>query len=209
MDERVTETRWERLTLLLEPIHAPAVTTARRLCRSAADGDDLYQETVLRAFQKLDALRDEASFRPWFFSILLSRHRTRTRRPFWRRFASLDDARERGREPVGERGEEWAERTVRAERMARALAQLPDVQREAIVLFEMQDFSIEEIATMQRASVSAVKTRLARGRVALRREYERRGWAPRVAEAPPARPFDAPAPISTVVLAARENVHDR
>ena len=209
MDERATETRWERLTLLLEPIHAQAITTARRLCRHAADGDDLYQETVLRAFQKLDALRDEASFRPWFFSILLSRHRTRSRRPFWRRFLSLDAQRETGREPVGERGEEWADRMLRAERIARALGHLPDVQREAIVLFEMQDFSIEEIAAVQRASVSAVKTRLMRGRAALRREYERRGWVPSAPEAPPARPFERGAAISTVVLAARENVHDR
>jgi RNA polymerase sigma-70 factor (ECF subfamily) len=164
---------------------------------------------VLLAFRGLGALRDEASFRSWFYSILLARHRSRTRRPFWKRFSSLEVLAESGREAIGERGEEWAERSVRADRIARAMSALPDVQREAIVLFEMQGFAIEEIASLQRASVSAVKTRLARGRQALRACYERRGWAPRTKEAPPARPFAADASISNVILAARETVHDR
>jgi RNA polymerase sigma-70 factor (ECF subfamily) len=51
------------------------------------------------------------------------------------------------------------------------------VQREAVVLFEVDGYSIEEIAAMQRVSVSAVKSRLVRGRERLRRYYERQGWA--------------------------------
>ena len=89
------------------------------------------------------------------------------------------------------------------------LGTLPDVQREAIVLFEMQGFSIDEIASLQRASVSAVKSRLARGREAMRKEYERRGWAPRVNEAPTPLLFEAEASIANAVLAARESTHDR
>ncbi len=209
MDDRANENRWERLTLLLGPIHTQAVTTARRLSRSVPDGDDLYQESVLLAFRNLDALRDERSFRSWFFTILISRHRSRTRRSFWSRFASLEAKKEDGFEAIGERGEEWAERSLRAERIARALGALPDVQREAIVLFEMQGFSIEEIASLQRVSVSAVKSRLARGRESMRKEYERRGWAPRAKVTPTAHPFEADAPIGNVILAARESTHDR
>jgi RNA polymerase sigma-70 factor (ECF subfamily) len=209
VDDRANEIRWERLTFLLGPIHAQAVTTARRLCRSAPDGDDLYQEAVLLAFRHLEKLRDERSFRSWFYSILISRHRSRTRTPFWKRFASLEARMESGHEAIGERGDEWAERTIGAARMARALGALPDVQREAIVLFEMQGFSIEEVASLQRASVPAVKSRLARGRETLRSYYERRGWAPRAAEAPTAHPFAADVPISNFGLAARESTHDR
>ena len=80
-----SDRRWERLLTLLTPIHERAMTTARRLCRSAADGDDLYQEAVVRAHAKLPSLRDEAAFRSWFYAVLLSVHRTRARRAFWRK----------------------------------------------------------------------------------------------------------------------------
>ena len=53
MRSRSTEATWQRLAALLEPLHASALATARRLGRSRGDGDDLYQEAVLRAFEKL------------------------------------------------------------------------------------------------------------------------------------------------------------
>ena len=61
-------------------------------------------------------------------------------------------------------------------RASRARGALAPVQREAIVLFEIDGYAIEEIAAMQRVSVSAVKSRLARGRERLRRFYTRHGW---------------------------------
>ena len=47
-----------RLLALLAPLHDRALATARRLCRCNAEGDDLFQETVLRAFDRLEDLRD-------------------------------------------------------------------------------------------------------------------------------------------------------
>ena len=161
---------------LLAPIHLQAVATARRLCRSSADGDDLYQESVLRAFEKLHTLRDESRFRSWFYVTLLSRHRTRCRPSFWRRLLPLEEVLAQGQEPVGEDGTGRADETWRASRVAEALGALAPEQREAVVLFEIDGFSIEEIAVMQKVSISAVKSRLTRGRERLRRHYERRGW---------------------------------
>jgi RNA polymerase sigma-70 factor (ECF subfamily) len=57
--------------------------------------------------------------------------------------------------------------------VARALAALSPDQREAVVLFEIEGFSVIEIAGLQGASPSAVKSRLARGRERLRRFYRR------------------------------------
>ncbi len=172
-----TEARWKRLVALLLPVHTQAVATARRLCRSATEGDDLYQEAVLRAFEKLHTLRDESRFRSWFYATLLSRHRTRLRRLLWRRFLPWEDAFPDGAGPAGEDGSSWDERRRRSARITRALATLAAEQREALVLFELDGFSIEEIAIMQRASVPAVKSRLTRGREKLRGWYERQGFA--------------------------------
>jgi len=182
--------RWERLVALLEPVHTQAVATARRLCRSTAEGDDLYQEAVLRAFEKLHTLRDETRFRSWFYAALLSRHQTRLRRLFWRRFLPWEDAFPDGAEPAGEDGNHWDERTQQTARITRALATLAAEQREAVVLFELEGFSIEEIASLQRASIPAVKSRLTRGREKLRGWYERQGFAPARAREPQDRSSD-------------------
>ena len=160
------DTRWQRLIVLLEPFHEQAQATARRLSRSVEDGDDLYQETLLRAFDRLPGLRDEARFRSWFYAILLNRHRTRSRQAFWRRFLPWNEAFPKGEEPA-------APPLREAGRAVEALAQLPDEQREAIVLFEIDGFSIEEVAHLTGASIPAVKSRLVRGRERLRRHYER------------------------------------
>jgi RNA polymerase sigma-70 factor (ECF subfamily) len=204
MEALATEATWERLSALLGPIHQSAIATARRLCRSRGDGDDLYQESVLRAYEKLHTLRDESRFRSWFYATLLSRHRSRSRRWFWRRQVPLETAFARDREPVGEDGGEWEERIRRADRATAALASLDPAQREVIVLFEMDGYSIEEIADMQHASIPAVKSRLTRGRRKLRNFYDRRGWggpgagAARPEEsAPRERPLVAPPRLLT------------
>ena len=172
MDSRADTARWARLIRLLTPIHEQAVATARRLSRSAHDGDDLYQDAVVRAYHKLNGLRDESRFRSWFFATLLSRHRSRVRRPR-REWVPIGDTLGRRDEPVGQDGTMWEEERRRAERAARALGGLAPVQREAIVLHDIDGFSVEEVADMQGVTLSAVKSRLARGREQLRRFYLR------------------------------------
>jgi len=161
------QARWQRLTALLEPFHEQAQATARRLSRSVEDGDDLYQETLLRAFDRLPGLRDEARFRSWFYAILLNRHRSRSKEAFWRRFLPWNEAFPKGEEPAAFDDSRETGRAIQA------LAKLPDVQREAIVLFEIDGFSLEEVAHLTGASIPAVKSRLVRGRERLRRHYER------------------------------------
>jgi RNA polymerase sigma-70 factor (ECF subfamily) len=170
---------WQRLIDLLRPFHNQAAATARRLSRSAEDGDDLFQEAVKRAYDKISTLRDESRFRPWFYSILLSVHRNRSRRGFWRRFLSLEGKDGKQIDMAGEDGASWDEERREAERVSRALAGLSAEQREAVVLFELEGFSIEEIAAIQEISVSAVKSRLSRGRDRLRGHYERLGFSTR------------------------------
>ncbi|HXU69522.1 MAG TPA: RNA polymerase sigma factor [Polyangia bacterium] len=160
--------RKRRLLELLAPLHDRARMTARRLCRSHADGDDLFHDAVLRALDHLDELRDAAAFRSWFYAVLLNAHRARHRLSFWRRLVPLDEVRADAAVTDGGR-DAWEG----AQRMARALATLAPPEREAIVLFELEGFSLEEIAALQRSSLSAVKSRLVRARGRLRRHYER------------------------------------
>lgn len=162
------EPRRLRLRRLIEPVHDDARAFARCLCRSRADGDDLFQEALIRALDKLDGLRDDAAFKRWLYRVIVSVHRNRYRQAFWRRLLPLGDGDARADERRVD------ERLGGAERARIALAALPPEQREAIVLFEIEGWQVDEIATLTGASVSAVKSRLARGRDRLRAVYTRR-----------------------------------
>ena len=176
MEARQPDESWTRLIGYLGPIHDAVRGTARRLARDPAEGDDLFQEAVLRAHRKLSTLRHPDRFRGWFYAVLLSVHRSRSRRKSWRRFLSLEGEMARGFDPAGEASTDDPEERPRAERVSRALAGLNAGQREAVILFELENFSIEEIAALQKVTVSAVKSRLQRGRERLRRFYEREGF---------------------------------
>jgi RNA polymerase sigma-70 factor (ECF subfamily) len=139
------------------------------------EGDDLFQEAVVRAFEKLHSLRDETRFRAWFYAVLLSLHRSRSRWGFWRRFLPLEPVLATAMEPAGEDGRLREEQSMKAERVSRALTRLPAVQREAVVLHDIDGYKMEEIADMQGVTVSAVKSRVARGRQRLRAHYESSG----------------------------------
>ncbi len=174
------DARTERFRQLLEPVHDRVLTFARGLCKSAADGDDLFQESALRAFTKLDALREDGAFRTWLFRIVVSVHRKRARRAFWRRFLPLGDGPDGEDDASPASGERdyrvsaWSPDAGDATARARAaLATLSAEQREAIVLFEMEGWQVDEIAQLQNVTTSAVKSRLARGRDRLRTYYER------------------------------------
>ncbi|MGE0551061.1 MAG: RNA polymerase sigma factor [Kofleriaceae bacterium] len=160
---------WETLFELLGPIHDDVQLFARRIARSNAEGDDVFQEAVLRAMVKLPTLKDRERFRPWIQSVVVSVHRTHCRRAFWRRLISKDDV--SLPEPVGDDGARWADDRASASRATAALGALRPAEREAIVLFELHGYSIEEIAEIQRTSLSSVKSRLTRGRDRLRRYY--------------------------------------
>jgi len=156
----------ERLTRLMAPVMERAQRTARRLAVSDADGDDLFQEAACRSLLKLHTLRDETAFPFWFFRLLVSVHRSRARNAFWRRHVALEDV----PEPLSP-----SEEPGSAKRLRTALGRLPAVQREAIVLAEVEGYTLKEISVIQEVSESAVKSRVARARKKLRSIYEAEG----------------------------------
>jgi RNA polymerase sigma-70 factor (ECF subfamily) len=167
----------DRFRGLIEPLFAKALAFARSLSRSRSDGDDLFQEAVVRAMTNLGSLRDEATFRSWFYRILITVHSNRSRRAFWRRFLQLSDAQQADEQTsVGDyRVGTWSPDAAESVRRGRdALATLPPEQRESIVLFEVEGWKVDEIAALLGISASAVKSRLSRGRERLRAFYEKR-----------------------------------
>jgi RNA polymerase sigma-70 factor (ECF subfamily) len=130
---------------------------------SRADGDDLLQDALIKALQAFPKLRDVKRFKPWMLTILRNTHRSNLRRNWLRNWLPLEKA-DRFAVEDGLALEE-------KELVRLALQAVPVKQREAIVLFEVLGMKVEEVAKIQNVSLSAVKSRLSRGRSKLREEY--------------------------------------
>lgn len=147
----------------LEPHYGDIARYCRALCAqwTAADAEDVLQESLLRALEHYDALRDPERFRPWLFRIVTTTFYAAARRRFWRRFVPLSEVHEHEM-PAVYRGRETR---VESQQLLRALARLSARDRAALLLFDVAGFSLEELAHIQGdRSLSAVKSRLSRAR---------------------------------------------
>ena len=132
-----------------------------RLTHDRTSATDLTQVTFLSVVKSRDRFVPGSRFRVWLYVIAMNAwrdHRRRTRRELLSADGTLPDE---GYEPSMR--DAGLEREVRA-----ALAQLPEIQREAVTLHHLEDFSFKEIADMLGLSESAAKVRAHRGYERLR-----------------------------------------
>ena len=119
-----------------------------------ADREDAVQETIRKAWEKRDALRDERLLQTWIIRILLNEcHDIRARISRSLPTEELPDL----LTPPPEHNA-----------LTDALARLDDMHRMPILLHYIEGYSIEEVGQMLQIPVGTVKSRLARGRTRLR-----------------------------------------
>lgn len=140
---------------------------ARGLARDPADADDLCQQTIERALKSRDHWQDGTRLDAWVYRIMrnqwIDEARARTRR------AQTFTHEEEGVN-VGTAGNRDAENLVELGNVGRALARLPDEQREAVVLVLVEGFAYKEAAEIIGIPQGTLTSRLGRGREALLRE---------------------------------------
>ncbi len=147
---------------------------ARALLRDPAAADDLVQSCIERALSKQHLFKSGTNMRAWLFTIMhnvhvnLARKRMQTANTM-----SLDQAGDRAGElPVTPPSQEDA---LRVRDLARALEQLPDEQRQVVLLVGLEGMSYKETADVLASPVGTVMSRLARGREKLRALLEGNG----------------------------------
>ena len=161
--------RWER------PIYALAYRTLGR----EEDARDVVQEAFLRAFRGLRGFKGEAKFSSWLYRITLNLCRDWIRRerraPLIQVPEGVDavDLADNQAAPV-DSVEDLVARREMSLAVSRAMAELPEEQRTAIMLKEYHGLTFQEIADLLECPLSTVKTRLYQGLSVLRRRLERR-----------------------------------
>jgi RNA polymerase sigma-70 factor (ECF subfamily) len=155
--------------------------TALRLTRNPADAEDLVQETYLRAFRFRDRFIPDSNLRAWLFKILSNTAISRFRHLSHEQGdTSLDDMGEfelygqagGNRGGLGESAEEQALNQILDIDVRRALEELPEPFRLAVLLSDVEGFSYKEIADVLDVPLGTVMSRLFRGRRMLRSRLE-------------------------------------
>ena len=155
---------------------------AMRMCRNVEDAKDILQDTFLGVIRSIREFREESKFSTWLYRIAanacLKKRRRGVHDPTPEQELSLDDLMPRpdadGRKPEIPDWSGDAERALLhgelSARMESAIDKLPKDYKIVLVLRDVEGLSAEETAQAVGLSVPAVKSRLHRARVFVRRE---------------------------------------
>ena len=186
MDERALVQRaqhgdFDAFTELVNAHKNKIYGLARKLAGSAEDAEDIVQETLLKAIDKIDQFRLEASFGTWLYTIALNQARAMFAKQKQADLRPIDDylpTRLKGAEASEEIRSlhDWRDpaQIFETEELRRvldeAVAGLPYKYREAFVLRYVEELPVKEVARIINESEAATKSRILRARLALREQ---------------------------------------
>ncbi len=171
---------------LIQQYHQPIYSLVYRLIDDPSDAPDTTQEVFLKVFRGIRRFNGESSLKTWIYRIAV--HEASNRRRWWFRHKVRETSLEPGQS--GESPEGWRSpgdmlvdsgdsplqtvlnEEVRA-RVEHELKQLQEPYRTTVILRDIEEMSYEQIAEVMGASLGTVKSRLVRGRDALRKRLER------------------------------------
>ena len=166
--------------LLIAQYSQPVYSMIARSLRDPADAADVTQEVFVKVFRHIGSFHGDSSLRTWIYRIAL--HEASNQRRWWSRHKrqelTLDAQQENEDGEAFSLGETLASGTdspfqcavqsEAKEQVAAALRTLPEAFRTVVILREIEGFGYEEIAEMLNVNLGTVKSRLTRGRIALR-----------------------------------------
>jgi RNA polymerase sigma-70 factor, ECF subfamily len=170
----------EAYAWLIGEFHQPIYGLIYRIVNDPSDAADTTQEVFLKVFRGMKHFHGESSLKTWIYRIAL--HEASNRRRWWFRHKAQEtsiEPLEAGETelPTNERladpGESPFDLCAHAEVRAvveAALTHVPEPYRTALVLRDLEEMSYEEIAEVLLISLGTVKSRITRGRHALRRK---------------------------------------
>lgn len=162
---------------LVRPYEKSVYYATFAILQNEQDAEDAAQETVLKALKNLHSFRAESKFSTWLISIAVNEARARLRHARVLKFESVDQLPEEqdgGFTPAVIT--DWREVPLQAlerkelrEQLQNAIASLPEIYREVLLLRDVEEFNIAETAATLGVSEGVVKTRLLRARLMMQK----------------------------------------
>jgi RNA polymerase sigma-70 factor (ECF subfamily) len=149
-----------RLLELVEQHYTLLYRYGYRLTGTAADAEDLTQQTFLTAQSRLDQLRDPERAKAWLCTILRNHYLKERRHRNCIAIQSL--------ETVAEPAFDARDIAVDSERLQQVLNELPEEFRTPLILFYFEEFTYKDIAEQMEVPVGTVMSRLSRAKAFLR-----------------------------------------
>jgi RNA polymerase sigma-70 factor (ECF subfamily) len=170
----------EAYAWLIGEFHQPIYSLVYRMVADPADAADTTQEVFLKVFRGMKHFHGESSLKTWIYRIAV--HEAYNRRRWWFRHKAREMSMEA--QPGVETGaaaglkdllvdesESPFDNVVREEvrvRVEEELRRVPEPYRTTVILRDLEEMSYEEIAEITQVSLGTVKSRLTRGREALK-----------------------------------------
>jgi len=150
--------------LLVDRYLESAYATAMSVLRNAHDAEDAVQGAFIRALERIDQLKPGSPFGPWFYRVLRSTCLNLRRREALRSHDDIPASAAGGRNP-----EKDLERELTREKVISALGELPEMQRLAVTLYDLEGYSHQEIADILGIAVGTSRAHVHHARRTLRR----------------------------------------
>jgi len=162
--------------LLLARFQQPVYNLVERLIDDPSEASDVTQDVFLKVFRNIGSFRGQSSLKTWVYRISVNEAHNRHRWFGRHRRAEIelesDDAGKSWLEHLSDQSKTPFDLVLNQERreaIERALAGLSPAFRDAVVLRDLEDLSYEEIADVLDVSIGTVKSRILRGREAMRK----------------------------------------
>jgi len=166
---------------LIGEFHQPIYGLVYRIVTDPSDAADTTQEVFLKVFRGMKHFHGESSLKTWIYRIAV--HEASNRRRWWFRHKAKESSIEPTSEDNGsvsatvkdmlvDEGESPFDNVMHEEirsRVEEELRQVSEPYRTSVILRDLEDMSYEEIAEITQVSLGTVKSRITRGREALRR----------------------------------------
>ena len=164
----------EQLGALILDSERQLYSTAKTILYSDQDCADAIQDTIVKAFLKIDTLKNDKYARTWLVRILINECYSILRKSS--KLVSLEEMNDKGEsggsmKTCGSADKEAEKRADYAE-LYRAINSLKEELRLPVILYYIEDFNIREIAQIMDISEGAVQKRLARARGKLRQDLQ-------------------------------------
>ena len=175
----------EAYAWLIGEFHQPIYSLVYRILTDPSDAADTTQEVFLKVFRGMKHFNGQSSLKTWIYRIAV--HEASNRRRWWFRHKARETSIEPLESPAQGTGfimsealiderespfDSAAHEEVRA-RVEEELRKVPEPYRSTVILRDLEEMSYEEIAEVLDISLGTVKSRLTRGREALRRRLTR------------------------------------